>query len=116
MGDEVRWAIRPTVISIIGLAGSIVLSVGLLLLGVDRATSVLIGIGTTTLSLLIDLSVRIEQSEKAVITAGGLSDQLLADQRLFDAIRAIAADYRHVMTTSEFDIFRDRAGHALDDC
>jgi hypothetical protein len=116
MGSEGRWAGRPTLVSIIGVVVSILLSIGLILLGVDRPESILIGIGTTIISLLIDLPIRIDQAERTIISAGRLSDRLVADAYLFDAADAIVADYSQVMATSEFDIFRDRARHALEDC
>jgi hypothetical protein len=116
MGSKGRWAGRPTLISILGLAASIVLSIGLILLGVDRPGSIIIGIGTTIIGLLIDLAVRIDQAEEQIIIAGRLSDRLVADEYLFGAIDAIVADYGQVATTAEFDIFRDRARHVLEDC
>jgi hypothetical protein len=41
---------------------------------------------------------------------------LAADQYLFDTVSTIAANYRQVSITSEFEIFRDRARQALEDC
>ncbi len=86
------------VISLVGLAISIVLAIGLMLVGVDKASSVVIALLTTVASLVLDLTIRLSKTEDRLMIAARLSRDIVKDEDLFAAITSIAADFHSTMT------------------
>jgi hypothetical protein len=101
---------------LVGVAFSILLSVILVVIGVDTANSAIIGLVGTTISLLLDLMVRANKMEQNLIKAAGLSREMVGDPQLFAALSSIASDYHRVVGGAPFKLFAERAKDVLSEC
>ena len=99
----------------IGVVLSIALAVILVLTGQDQATSLLIGLVVTAITILIDVLARLKESEQRIVEAVELGEALSSDPRLFGVIRQIAKDYYTVKQLA-FGHFSLRANDALLEC
>ncbi|MEW5985668.1 MAG: hypothetical protein AB1791_03445 [Chloroflexota bacterium] len=99
----------------IGVVLSVAVAIILVLTGQDQATSLLIGLAVTAITLLIDVLARLKNSEQRIVEAIELGEALSSDPRLFGVIRQIAQDYRAVKQLA-FDHFSLRADDALLEC
>jgi hypothetical protein len=105
-----------SVLLVIGVAFSVVLSTTLALTGIDTPASIIIGLATIIISLLLDLTTRANKMENRLIDASQLSSDMVKDEQLFSAITAIARNYHKVLDKIDYAIFRDRAKFALSEC
>ncbi len=101
---------------LVGVAFSVLLSTALVLLGVDTASSAIIGLSTTVISLLLDLMVRVSRTERKLIEVSRLSHEAVRDAYLLDAMSSIAEDYHQVVASARYDLFVERARSALSEC
>ena len=100
----------------IGLAISVGLPIILILIGTETVGSVLLGLATTILSLLLEIIVNARKSEQRLIAATKLSYDLVQDHQVFDAVCTIVDDYLRLMKTPRLGLFSDRAVNALSEC
>jgi hypothetical protein len=101
---------------IIGVAFSILLSVVLVVVGIDTPDSTVIGLAVTIISLLLELIIRAGKIEQNLLRAAKLSRETAADEQLFAALSSIAADYRKVIDGGRYTLFVDRARDVLSEC
>jgi len=102
-------------IIVIGVVISIALAIILVLTGQDQATSLLIGLAVTIITLLIDIIARLGESEARIIKISEFGNSLASDSWLFDILRQIVTDYR-VVKTRNYDTYIRRMGAALVEC
>ena len=105
------------VISLIGLACSVLLSVLLIIVGIDKPGSILIGLATTIIAILLDVLRQLRESEKKLLSASGLSQDLLRNRELFAAVSSMTTDYLRVLSAGHrYSVFPDRARRTLSGC
>ncbi|MCP4366853.1 MAG: hypothetical protein GY797_01880 [Deltaproteobacteria bacterium] len=102
-------------IIVIGVIISVALAVILVLIGQDGATSLLIGLVLTTITLLIDVISRVKETESNIIQASTLETMLTRNPFLLSAVSQIAKDYG-VVKKSGFDFFTETAENSLLEC
>jgi len=116
MSDEDVGSKRMTPVLLIGVAFSALLSVVLVVLGIDTSNSAIIGLIGTTISLLLDLMLRASKMEQNLIDAGGLSREMVKDPQLFSALSSMAGDYHKVVEGAPYKLFAGRAKDVLSEC
>lgn len=99
----------------IGVIISLALSVILVLLGQDKAISVLIALAVTIVTLLIDIIARLKESEGKIVQVFAFGNALVKDPWLFGILQQIVNDYQ-VVKKNDFDIFIRRMESSLIDC
>lgn len=112
MMSKIRF-IDPIIV--IGIVISIALAVILVLIGQDQATSLLIGLVVTIITLLVDIIARLRESEARIIQISEFGNSLASDSWLFDILRQIVNDYR-VVKTRNYDTYIRRMSAALVEC
>jgi len=105
-----------TPVLLIGVAFSVLLSVILVVLGIDTSNSAIIGLVGTTISLLLDLMLRVGKMEQKLIAAGGLSREMVKDPQLFSALTSMATDYHKIVEGAPYELFAERAKDVLSEC
>jgi len=105
-----------SVLLVVGVAFSVIVSAALVLTGTDTPSSILIGLATIIITLLLDMMTRSAKMENRLIDASRLNSDMVKDDHLFGALTAIASDYESVIGKVEHEIFRDRAQAALSEC
>ncbi len=105
-----------SVLLVVGVAFSVVVSLILVLTGTDTAASILIGLATIIITLLLDLTTRTSKMESRLIDVSELNSDMVKNERLFSALTSIGRDYQRVLGTVEYAIFQDRAQAALSEC
>jgi hypothetical protein len=102
-------------IVVIGLVISIALSTLLVVSGQDSATSMLIGLIITAITLLVDVIARIHQTEEKLLSASILGTSVSDDPFLMSLIQRIVDDYNKIKN-HETRTFRSVAKNALTHC
>src|SRR5207302_351120 len=99
---------------VIGIAFSIGIATLLVIIGQDKAISLLIGLATTTITLVIDLVSRHTESEKRIVQIFSLGDGLIQanDIWLYELTKEIIDDY-HTVKKLNFPIFEGKMEAAL---
>jgi hypothetical protein len=105
-----------TPVLLVGTASSILLSIILVLAGVDTPSSTIIGLVAVAISLLLDLIIRSIKMEQKLIEATGLSREVAGEPQLFNALSSMATNYRRVMDGAQFRLFTERATDVLAQC
>jgi hypothetical protein len=105
-----------SILLVVGVAFSVVVSTALVLTHTDTALSILIGLATIIITLLLDLMTRTNKMENRLVKVSSLSTDMMKNERLFAALTAIAQDYQKVLGKVEYAIFKDRAQAALSEC
>ncbi len=105
-----------SILLVIGVAFSVVVSATLVLTGTDTASSIIIGLATIIITLLLDLITRSSKMESRLVNVSSLNSDMVKDERLFAALTTIARDYQRVISKVEYAIFKDRAQAALSEC
>jgi hypothetical protein len=100
----------------IGVGFSVLLSIGLLAVGVDEPASVIIGLCATVISLLIELVSRVAGMERRLLDVSRLGQRLATDQELFTSVSALVNDYQRVAGEERYRLFGDRARHIVAEC
>jgi hypothetical protein len=94
---------------IIGTFISIALSLTLYITGVDTIISVLIGLVSISISLIIDLIVRNSQIESSVLETIGLNRKLYRDQWFYERVRDIIQAWEQLSRKKQHQLFRQYA-------
>lgn len=118
MKEKVRLLdslLRVDPLLIVGIVISIALALILVLLGQDEVSSLLVGLITTTITLLIDTIARLRETENRILQATALGNLLSNDEKLHSAMHQIAKSYVAVQK-SGFDLFVQKSVDALLEC
>jgi|SRR5215475_33497 len=99
-----------------GVTLSALLSVMLVVVGVDTPSSAIIGLVGTTISLLLELMLRATKMEQKLIETAGFSREMIRNPELFEALSSIAGDYRKTVDASAYKLFAERAKDVLSTC
>ena len=99
----------------IGILFSIALSLFLVIIGIDTVDSLLVGLMTATISLIVDLIARLKDSEKKLARTIRLVDLLIQDSQLSDRIYMLVTGYL-AAKRGWFNLFASRADEALAEC
>ena len=100
---------------VIGVLASVILALVLVLIGVDKVDSLLIGLVSTVITLLIDLMARQRDSEQRLSQAIKLGNQLVGDEETLSILSHLTTNYLSVKK-GWFDHFRQRADDELNEC
>jgi hypothetical protein len=88
------------VFQIVGFVVSIVISIGLIVIGQDTIPSVTLGLVLAILTQLFDMQMRQSSSEERILKAGLLNQSLYKDEWLLRQIQQIVDSYIIVKKTS----------------
>lgn len=106
-----RW-LDP--ILLIGLTISITISIVMVLTGNDSLSSLIIGLLSTIITLLIDVAARVQKAEKVFLDAAGLS-RILNDKFIGSSLQEIANKYENIKSYN-FNHYNNIAESAIDEC
>ena len=98
-----------------GIVVSISLALLLVLLGQDEVNSLIAGLLTTIITILIDLIARLKETERKVLEATKLGDVLSENKELHSTLNQIATNYSAVQNKN-FDLFIQKSQDALLEC
>jgi hypothetical protein len=99
----------------VGVAFSVALSLFLLLIGVDKVDSLIVGLIATTISLVIDLVARFKDSERRILQAVTLLELIMQDNQLPENIQDLVNSYL-LIKQGAFEIFKTRGDDILAQC
>lgn len=104
-------------IIVVGILVSIGLALLLVLIGQDKAISLLIGLVMTVITLLIDLIAKQNESEKRIVQTFSIADGLAkaTDAWLFDLLKGIVDNY-HTVKKLDFETFAQKMETDLRNC
>jgi hypothetical protein len=100
----------------IGVFFSIILSVVLILFGIDRSSSIIIGLCVTIVTLLLDIMARLAKAERRLIKVGQLNYDLTRNADLLARVSAMVDDYLKVAEQGSSSLFSARARYVLTEC
>jgi hypothetical protein len=103
------------VFQIVGFVVSIVISIGLIVIGQDTIPSVTLGLVLAILTQLFDMQMRQSSSEERILKAGLLNQSLYKDEWLLRQIQQIVDSYIIVKKTG-FELFEIRAKDVVTEC
>lgn len=98
-----------------GIIVSIALALILVLLGQDEVNSLIAGLLTTIITILIDLVARLKDTEHKVLEASKLGDILSENKELYSLLNQIAISYLSIKNKG-FGLFVQRSYDALLEC
>ena len=90
-------------ILLVGVLVSVAIAVGMVLLGNDTISSLVVGLISTTITLLVDIVARIGKHEDTTIESARLS-HILSDEPLAEKLRDIMEIYSKIRQY-EFDYY-----------
>ncbi len=106
-----KWA-DP--ILLIGLLVSILIAIGMVLIGNDTLSSFIIGLLSTIITLLIDLVARINKAESNLIGAQKLA-QILSNEPISQDLQELARNYG-LIKEYDFDLYQKIAFDSINQC
>ena len=98
-----------------GIVVSISLALVLVLLGQDEVNSLIAGLLTTIITILIDLIARLKETEHKILEATKLGNVLSENKELHSTLNQIAINYSAIQNKN-FDLFTQRSQDALLKC
>lgn len=98
-----------------GIVVSISLALVLVLLGQDEVNSLIAGLLTTIITILIDLIARLKETEHKILEATKLGNVLSENKELHSTLNQIAINYSAIQNKN-FDLFTQRSQDALLEC
>lgn len=98
-----------------GILLSLALALFLMLTGQDESTSLLVGLITTVITLLIEIIARLKESESRVLKSIRLGELLEQDNDLYAIMCEIAENHKKI-NNGQFDLFIQHSNDALEEC
>lgn len=100
---------------IAGFALSVIIVLGLMLLGQDTILSVVLGLVLAVLTQLFDLQMRLASTEEKILQASILDKRLYQDEWLLQQVQEMISDYFRVKP-EWLELFHRKAQDAISDC
>lgn len=98
-----------------GIIFSVAVAMIMVIIGQDSALSLLCGLITTTITLMIDVIARLEESETNILKSSALGTSVSSDPSLLSSIRQIVDDYLAVKS-HRYKVFSQEATQTLENC